>query len=84
MTTVQLDTMHTQLWQNIGAIADNESLMKRLARYVAKLAKEKEDETLMTREEFMVRVDRAEKHIAEGKGTTFHNLDDMHAWLSTL
>ena len=52
MTTVQLDTMHTQLWQNIGAIADNESLMKRLARYVAKLAKEKEDETLMTREEF--------------------------------
>lgn len=43
--------MNVQLWQNIGAIADNKSLMKRLAKYVAKLVKEKDDPTLMTKEE---------------------------------
>ena len=42
MTAVQYEAMNTQLWQNIGAIADDKSLMKRLARYVAKLRKEKE------------------------------------------
>ena len=47
MTAAQYDAMNVQLWQNIGAIADNQSLMKRLAKYVAKLVKEKNDPTLM-------------------------------------
>ena len=51
MTAVQYEAMNVQLWQNIGAIADNKSLMKRLAKYVAKLVKEKDDPTLMTKEE---------------------------------
>ena len=53
MTAVQLNTMNTELWQSIGAIADSESLMKRLTRYAKKLVKEREaDPTLMTKEEF--------------------------------
>lgn len=61
MTAVQLNAMNTELWQSIGLIADSESLMKRLTKYVKKLVKEKEDSTLMTKEEFFARVDEAKK-----------------------
>ena len=83
MTAGQLKTMNTELWQSIGAIADSETLMKRLTRYAKKLAKEKED-TLLTRDEFFARLDKAEQDIADGKGTTFNNLEDMNAWLDAL
>ena len=49
---------------------------------------EKEDSTLMTKEDFFDRLDKAEKEIAEGKGVTFtnkdDNKDDMNAWLNSL
>jgi len=85
MTAVQLNNMNVELWQSIGAIADSEPLMRRLTQYAKKLAKEKEtDPTLMSKEEFFARLDKAEKQIAEGKGVTFTNKDDMNAWLNSL
>jgi len=33
MTAVQLNTMNTELWKSIGAIADSEPLMARLTKY---------------------------------------------------
>ena len=46
---------------------------------------EKEDSILMTKEDFFDRLDKAEKEIAEGKGVTFTNKDDMNAltWVKT-
>ena len=44
----------------------------------------KADPTLLTKEEFFARVDKAEKEIAEGKGVTFTNKNDMNAWLNSL
>lgn len=77
--------MNTQLLQGIGVIADDESLMKRLTKFVAKLVREKQaDPTLMTKEEFFARIDKAEQEIAEGKGITFTNREDMNAWLNSL
>ena len=38
----------------------------------------------MTKEDFFDRLDKAEKEIAEGKGVTFTNEDDMNAWLNSL
>ena len=85
MTAVQLTAMNTQLLQGIGVIADDESLMKRLTKFVAKLVREKtQDPTLMTKEEFFARIDKAEQEIAEGKGITFTNREDMNAWLNSL
>lgn len=85
MTAVQLNAMNTQLLQGIGIIADDESLMKRLTKFVAKLVREKtQDPTLMTKEEFFARIDKAEQEIAEGKGITFTNREDMNAWLNSL
>jgi len=85
MTAVQLNTMNTELWQSIGAIADSEPLMKRLTRYAKRLAKEKEkDSTLMSKEEFFRMIDEAKQEIADGKGRRFTNVDEMNAWLNSL
>ncbi|MBP5196366.1 MAG: hypothetical protein J6035_03050 [Bacteroidaceae bacterium] len=77
--------MNTQLLQGIGAIADDESLMKRLTKYVAKLVREKkQDPTLFSKEEFFHRIDESLEQARQGKVTTFDNIDDMNAWLNSL
>ena len=60
MTAEQINAIHTGIWQGIGAIADDVSLMRRLAKYVSRLVKAKEaDPTLMTKEDFFANVDEA-------------------------
>lgn len=44
----------------------------------------KTKDTLMSGEEFMERVEEAEKEIREGKGIIFTNKADMNAWLDSL
>ena len=67
MTAVQRNAMHTELLQSIGAIADSEPLMKRLTRYAKKLVREKEDSTLLTKEEFFANVDEALEQARQGR-----------------
>ena len=76
--------MNAELLRNMSIIAEDENLLRRAAKYLRKLVAEKEDPTLMTKDEFFARVDKAEKEIAEGKGITFTNKDDMNAWLESL
>ena len=81
MTAIQLNAMNTQLWQGIGAIADDESLMKRLTKYVAKLVKEKNaDPTLMSKEEFFAKIDRAEKK----PGKSFASVKELDEYIRSL
>lgn len=81
MTAAQLNAMNTQLWQGIGAIADSEPLMKRLTKYVAKLVKEKnEDPTLMSKEEFFAKIERAEKQ----QGRSFASVDELDEYIRSL
>jgi len=81
MTAIQ---MNAELLRNMSIIAEDENLLRRAAKYLRKLVAEKEDPTLMTKDEFFARIDKAEKEIAEGKGITFTNKDDMNAWLNSL
>ena len=39
---------------------------------------------LNAEKEFLEKLDRGESDTAEGKGTRFSNLDDMHAWPNAL
>ena len=80
MKSVHLNSMNTELWQSIGAIADNESLMKRLTRYAKKLVKEKNDSTLMTKEEFLAKIDRAEKQ----PGKRFDSVEELDKYIRNL
>ena len=82
MDTMQLNA---ELLRNMSIIAEDENLLRRAAKYLRKLVAEKKaDPTLLTKEEFFARVDKAEKEIAEGKGVTFTNKNDMNAWLNSL
>ena len=82
MTTMQLNA---ELLRNMSIIAEDENLLRRATKYLHKLVAEKKaDPTLLTKEEFFARVDKAEKEIAEGKGVTFTNKNDMNAWLNSL
>ncbi len=82
MTAIQLNA---EVLRNMSIIAEDENLLKRAAKYLRKLVAEKPaDPTEMTKEEFFARVDKAERQIAEGKGITFTNHDDMNKWLNSL
>ncbi len=82
MTAIQLNA---EMLRNMSIIAEDENLLKWAAKYLRKLVAEKPaDPTEMTREEFFARVDKAERQIAEGKGITFTNHDDMNKWLNSL
>lgn len=64
MTTMQLNA---EIYRSLGVIAEDESLMKRAARYLKKLAAQKEDDTLMTKEEFFAKIDLSLQQAREGK-----------------
>ena len=81
MTAVQLNNMNIELWQSIGAIADDEPLMRRLTRYAKKLVKEKqEDPTLMSKEDFFARIEEARKQ----PGKRFDSVEQLDQYIQSL
>ncbi len=81
MTAAQLNAMNTELWQSIGTIADSEQqLMKRLTRYAKKLVKEKQDPTLMSKEEFFAKIERAEKQ----PGKSFASVEELDKYIRSI
>ena len=84
MTAVQMANLNDEILRNLGTLAEDEVMLKRVAKYLRKLVKEKEDPTLMSKEEFYAQLDEAEQQIAQGNCTTFSNLEDMNAWINSL
>lgn len=77
--------MNAEIFQNLSVLAESEDMMKRVAKYLRKLVKEqKSDPTLMSKEEFFEKLDKAEESIEQGKGKTFTNPSEMNAWLNSL
>ena len=81
MTAIE---MNAEILRNMSIIAEDENLLKRAAKYLRKLVAEKEDPTLMTKEEFFKRVDEAREEIRQGKGRRFSNPEEMNEWLNSL
>ena len=68
MTTAQLNA---EIMQNLSVLADSEDMMTRVAKYLRKLVKEKKaDPTLMSKEEFFAKLDKAEEDYQKGNFTT--------------
>ena len=84
MTALQIANINAEILRNLGTLAEDENMLNRVAKYLRKLVKEKEDPTLMSKEEFFAKLDEAEREIAEGKCITFDNMDEMNAWLNSL
>ena len=68
MTTSQ---MTAEIFQNLSVLAESEDMMTRVAKYLRKLVKEKKaDPTLMSKEEFFEKLDKAEEDYQKGNYTT--------------
>ena len=85
MTAAQTGALNAEILRNLSILAESETMLNRVAKYLRKLVKEREaDPTLMTKEEFFARVDEAREEIRQGKSKRFSNPEEMNAWLNSL
>ena len=64
MTTSELNA---EVLRNLSIVAEDESLLKRVAKYLRRVVAEKQnDPTLMTEEEFFAKLERGEKAYRQG------------------
>jgi len=60
MTAIQMGALNAEILQNLGVIAEDESVLTRVAKYLRRVVKEMTDDpTAMTKEEFLEMVDKA-------------------------
>ncbi len=78
MTAVQLNA---QIWRDMSILAESEPMMKRVAKYLRKLVAEKEDSTLMSKEEFFAKIEESEHQIERGECHTMLPGEDLTAFL---
>ena len=78
MTTNELNA---EVQRNLSIVAEDENLLKRVAKYLRRVVAEKQkDPTLMTEEEFFARVEEAEEQYRQGHYTTMmpgESVEDM-------
>ena len=70
MTTSQLNA---EVLRNLSILAENEEMFERAAKYLRKLVKEQQqqaDPTLMSKEEFFDKLNKAEEEYHQGKYST--------------
>ena len=77
MTALQ---MNAEILRNMSIIAEDEKLLKRAAKYLRKLAAEKEDATHFTKDDFFNMLDEAEK----GPSKRFESIDKLDEYISNL
>lgn len=66
MTAIQLNA---EMLRNMSIIAEDETLLKRVTKYLRKVVSEKlSDPTKMTKEAYFARIEEAERDITNGKG----------------
>lgn len=78
MNTLQLDA---DILRNLGIIAKDETMLSKVAKYVRRLAKQMtEDPTLMTKDEFLAKIERAERQ----PGKSFANVEELDKYIRNL
>lgn len=72
--------MYAEILRNKSIIAEDEIMQKRAVKYLRKLVAEKEDSTLMTKEELFAKIDRAEKQT----GKSFESVEELDKYIRNL
>ena len=78
MTAIQLNS---ELFFAMSKIASDEGMMMKLLKYAKKLAAQKEDETLVSKEEFMASLERGEEEYRQGKCDSLLPDEDLTTYL---
>ena len=72
--------LNAEIYRAMSVIAEDEALLRRVLKYVKKLAAQKQDAAQMTEEEFFARVEEAEEQYRQGQYTTMmpgESVEDM-------
>ena len=64
MSTLELNA---ELYRAMGEIADDEVLLAKVLRYVKRLASKRGDDSEMTQEEFLAKLEKGEEEFRQGK-----------------
>lgn len=64
MSTLELNA---ELYRAMGEIADDEVLLAKVLRYVKRLASMRDDDSKMTQEEFLDKLEKGEEEFRQGK-----------------
>ena len=81
MTALQ---MNAELFRELSLIAENEKLMAKVLKYVKKLAATEGDPTLMSKEDFFARVDKAKEQAEQGKVHRIESKEELHQFHNSL
>ena len=84
MTAVQIANLNAEIQRNLGALSEDETMLNRVAKYLRKLVKEKEDPTLMSKEEFFQKIERSKKEALEGKVHSIKSKEQLSQFLNSL
>lgn len=76
--------LNADIYNSLSVISLDEGLLQRAATYLKKIAQKKKDETLMTKEEYFAKIDRAMQQAERGEGREFSSKEEMNAWLNSL
>lgn len=72
--------LSTDFLRDLGIVAQDENLMRRAVRYIKRLATEKQDPTLMTKEEFFAKIERSSK----GSSMRFDSVEELDKHIRSL
>ena len=82
MTALQLNA---DIYRNLGIIAEDESMLDRVAKYLRRVVKQmKDDPTCMSKEEYFAMLDRSKEQAKRGEVYRFDDKEKMLNWLNTL
>ena len=82
MTALQLNA---DIYRSLGIISEDESVLRRVAKYLTRVAKQMTDDpTCMTKEEYFAMLDRSEEQAKRGEVYRFDDKEKMLNWLNTL
>ena len=76
--------MNAELFRAMGEIADDETMMAKVLKYVKKLAAKKADLTLMTKEEFFAKVDKSLEQARQGRVHRIESKEELGQFLNSL
>ena len=77
--------MEADFYRNLGIVAEDEAMLKKVYRYVHRLAKQMiDDPTRMSEKDYFAMIERSEAQAKEGKVYRFDDNEKMLDWLNSL
>ncbi len=84
LLTMNALQLNANIYESLSIISKDEDLLKRAATYLHKLAEKKKDDTLMTKEEYFAKIDRALQQAERGEVTTVRNEKELVDYFNSL